>query len=552
MLKTSNLELRTSALWQVQTSALWLCLIVGVGGFLRLYGLEFHSLWQDEGLQYYVATQNSLGELFQQRRSFHPPLSFMINHVFLVFGGSDFLLRLPSALFGMASLPLMYVLARDLTSKREAVFAVLVLALSPFHIWYSQEGRMYSQLLFVSLLSSVILMQALKRGQARWWFYYAIVSAAGIYTHVFMLLGLLVHFLWLLLYERRYLPALMATSVVVALLFLPWALTLPWIGHFARSVSKVGLVVVPASAGRAGFTLAAVPYTFFVYAAGFSLGPTVAELHGNRSAELILRFLPSILLVTSVFAILWATGLWAICRRFGARPLGFCLLGLFVPLAGVVVYSLTPRATFNVRYTVMAFPYFCLFVGTGLAYLFSIKKVLGAAAVLTVIGISSVSVYNHFANPRYTKENIKSAVGFWRQQAQDEPLLAIGSTWSARRYVGVSEAEHVHIVGGKDIVAAIDQVLTAQNTSSAYVSLARDWNQAREIAISKAFSTQVKSYPGVKLLKISRRRPFQTPEPLPDRPLHIPLGVLRQNSERTIGFMLRRSQHSEYFRLSLN
>ena len=99
MLVTSNLELRTSALW--------LCLIVAVGGFLRLYGLEFQSLWHDEGLQYYVATRYSLGELFHQTNSFHPPLSFMINHVFLLFGASDFLLRLPSALFGLASLPAM-------------------------------------------------------------------------------------------------------------------------------------------------------------------------------------------------------------------------------------------------------------------------------------------------------------------------------------------------------------------------------------------------------------------------------------------------------------
>ncbi len=159
----------------LKSEGFWLALIFGVGASLRLYGLDFQSLWQDEGLQYYVATQNSIGELFQQTRSFHPPLSFIVNHLFLLLGDSDFLLRLPSALFGIASLPVLYVLARDLTSKKAAVFAVFVLALSPFHIWYSQEARMYSQLLFLSLLSSVLLLQALRRGEVTWWIYYVLV-----------------------------------------------------------------------------------------------------------------------------------------------------------------------------------------------------------------------------------------------------------------------------------------------------------------------------------------------------------------------------------------
>lgn len=484
----------------------WIWIVVALGGALRFYGLDFQSLWHDEGLQYYVAAHNSLGELFDQRRSFHPPLSFMVNHLFLLLGGSDFFLRLPSALFGIASLPVLYVVAKDLTSKREALFAVFVLAISPFHVWYSQEARMYSQLLFLSLLSTMLLIHALKHGKARWWILYVSVGAAGMYTHVFMGLALGAHFLWVLLFHRRYMLAITISGFAVVLLFLPWAVILPFIGRFARDVSNTGLTVAPASAGRAGFTLAAIPYTFFVYSAGFSLGPTIAELHGNRSAQFILGFLPSILAVLSVFGFLVSTGVVVMYKRFGIRSLVFLLLGLSVPLAGAIVYSLTPRGTFNARYTVIAFPYFCVFIGTALAYISSGKKILGAGAVLAVIGISSVSLYNHFADPRYAKEDVRSAVAFWRQEAKSEPLLAIGSTWPAKRYAGLSTAERLFFVGGKDIVAAIDRVLSAQQFSSAYVVLSRDWNQTREMAIRSAFSsTQERSYPGVKVFKISRQ-----------------------------------------------
>jgi 4-amino-4-deoxy-L-arabinose transferase-like glycosyltransferase len=489
---------------------IWLGVIIVVGATLRLYSLDFQSLWQDEGLQFYVATQNSFSELLHQTRSFHPPLSFIINHVFLLMGESDFFLRLPSALFGIASLPLLYILGRDLTSSREAVLAVFVLAISPFHIWYSQDARMYSQLLFLSLLSTVLLMQALSRGKVRWWVYYILVSAAGMYTHVFMALALTAQFLWLFLYHRRHLLPIVATGVAVAVLFLPWGLYLPWVSNFVVGVSRVGLSAGPASDGRAGFTLAAVPYTFFVYSAGFSLGPTVAELHADKSAGFILSFLPTISVVAVVFTILLGTGIFVMYKRFGLRPCVFSLLGLCLPLAGTLAYALTPHAAFNVRYTIIAFPYFCLFIGTALAYVARTNKFLGVAAVLAVIGISYASIDNHFTNPRYAKEDIRSAVTFWRQAGDEELLLAMGSIYPTHRYVGASDANRLFLIGGENIVPRIEQFFLTQNTSSAYVVLARDWDKARETAIRNAFAgTLERSFPGVKVFRISRPRTLQ-------------------------------------------
>ena len=209
-----------------------------------------------------------------QIRSFHPPLSFLINHAFFQIGESEFFLRLPSALFGIASLPVLYILTTELTSRRVALFSTIVLAISPFHVWYSQEGRMYSQMLFLSLLSSVLLLYAIKRGGARWWVYYVLVSAAGMFTHVFMALALLTQFLWVLLHHRDRLIAHMASGATVFVLFLPWMLLLPWVHRFLDRVSEHGLgagaPVGSQAAFRAGFLLESIPYTFFAYSSGFS------------------------------------------------------------------------------------------------------------------------------------------------------------------------------------------------------------------------------------------------------------------------------------------
>jgi mannosyltransferase len=485
----------------------WLALIFGIGASLRLYGLEFQSLWQDEGLQYYVATHNSIGELFRQRLSFHPPLSFMVNHCFLLLGDSDFLVRLPSALFGIASLPVLYLLARDLTSRQAAIFSVFVLALSPFHIWYSQEGRMYSQLMFFSLLSSVLLLQALRRAKASWWIYYTVVSAAGMYTHVFMGFTLAAHFLWIIMYYRRHVLPLITTGFAVALIFFPWILFLPWVTGFARNVSAHGLAIGLASDGRAGFTWATVPYTLFTYGAGFSLGPSVAELHADKSIESILTFLPSIAVVMSVFVVLLSIGVWKINKCFGVREGMFCFLGLLIPLVGTAIYSLTPRATFNVRYTVIAFPFFCLLIGTALTFLNRANKSFQTLAVLAVTGISAGSIYNHFTNPRYAKEDIRSAVAFWRHKAGNEALLAVGSIYPAQRYVGNSDAKRLFLIGtnSDEIVPRIERIFLKENTSSAYVVVARDWDKSSETAIRNALSGTVeRTFPGAKLFRVSR------------------------------------------------
>ncbi|MCI0563189.1 MAG: glycosyltransferase family 39 protein, partial [Nitrososphaera sp.] len=245
----------------VEHEKIWLWLIILVGAALRLYHLDSQSLWQDEGLQYFIANAENIGSVLErtQWRTWHPPLSFFINHLFLLVGSSDFFLRLPSALFGIGSLPLCYVLVKRLTSGDIALFVILVFALSPFHIWYSQEGRMYAQLLFFSLLSSVVLLQALERSQWRWWFFYAFVVAAGMLTHILMAFGVMAHLFWVLLYHRRHLLWFIAGGVVAALLFLPWAYTSPKVKNFLKPSSTPRTYTGSASSG---FSWEVLPYTF--------------------------------------------------------------------------------------------------------------------------------------------------------------------------------------------------------------------------------------------------------------------------------------------------
>lgn len=484
---------------------IWLWLIILVGAALRLYHLDSQSLWQDEGLQYFIASAENIESVFEriQWRTWHPPLSFLINHLFLLVGSSDFFLRLPSALFGIGSLPLCYVLVKRLASGYIALFVVLVFALSPFHIWYSQEGRMYAQLLFLSLLSSVVLLQALERSQWRWWFFYAFVVAAGMLTHILMAFGVMAHLFWVLLYYRRHLRWFIAGGVVAALLFLPWAYTSPKVKNFLKPSSTPRTYTGSASSG---FSWEVLPYTFFAYSAGFSLGPTVAELHEDRSVGFLLQFLPLILAVGIIIGTLLVSGMWALYKNYGVRCFVFFLLALVVPLGGAAFFSFMPKGLFNVRYTIMAFPAFCMFVGTAVAIAYRKNQFVGMVALLAVLSISTASLVNHFSNPRYAKEDIKSAVAAWHLVAKDQYLLSFvpgGTRDAINRYLEEHERDQ-HISGGQtQVVAKTREFFVTHDVSSAYVLLARDWHQARENALRSAFSVANEHvYPGAKLLRI--------------------------------------------------
>ena len=175
---------------------------------------------------------------------------------------------------------------------------------------------------------------------------------------------------------------------------------------------------------------------------------------------------------------------------------------------------MTPNATFNVRYAITAFPYFCLLVGTTVASLDRTNKTFSALALVALIGISATSLYNRFTNPRYANEDIRSAVAFWRQNGGDEGLIAFGSPYPAHRYVAPLEAKRLFTVGGKDIVSLIEQVFVSHDISSAYVVLARDWDRAGETAIRNAFGgTLERSFPGVQVFRISSPKTFRTSDP---------------------------------------
>lgn len=205
--------------------------IIALGAVLRVSELDADSLWLDEASSVKFSRDSLSGIIDTTAKDVHPPLYYFTLHYWIkLFGDSETSARLLSALFGILALPATYLLARRLFDRATGLLAVLLLALSRFHLEFSQEARMYSLLCLLGVLSFYFFIRLLE-DKSRWLALagYILTSALMMYTHVysfFILAAQNLYFLTLLFIARdvfrRHWKRWLVTQITLAILFLPW------------------------------------------------------------------------------------------------------------------------------------------------------------------------------------------------------------------------------------------------------------------------------------------------------------------------------------------
>jgi 4-amino-4-deoxy-L-arabinose transferase-like glycosyltransferase len=209
---------------------------------LRLWGLGAESAWIDEAYSISLAKHSVIQILKGTAADQHPPLYYLLLHYWLLFGSSVVYARALSLVIGMIQIGQSLRFGRKLAGDWLALGTGLLLAISPMHVWYSQEARMYILLASLTTASTAELWDCLQ-GKNRW-LLYSLFSILAIYTHyfaIFVFAGqaiLVLAWAWMKR-EKRGLFYWAGTMLVVGLAFLPWfpiALnqtrfhTMSWIG----------------------------------------------------------------------------------------------------------------------------------------------------------------------------------------------------------------------------------------------------------------------------------------------------------------------------------
>lgn len=218
---------------------IWITLIlILVAAFaLRLYHLNA-GLWFDEIMTNVHYARLPFGEIITtyDSENNHFLFSILAHLSLLIFGDSAWALRLPAVLFGVGSIWALYLLGREVSSPREGLLSAALLAFSYHHLWFSQNARGYTGLLFWAILSSYFLIKASKDNLPSTWLLFAFSAALGIYTHltmVFVVAGQFSVYAVALITRRKELEAapwngfIFGFSFSACLTFLLYALVIP-------------------------------------------------------------------------------------------------------------------------------------------------------------------------------------------------------------------------------------------------------------------------------------------------------------------------------------
>jgi mannosyltransferase len=453
------------------------CMVLATA--LRLFQLGTSNFWYDEAETIGYATN-----LFPIR-DIHPPTYYAIVHVVMQLGISEFWVRLPSFLMGVAAVAMVFSIGRMIVSNQVALIATLLVSISPILIWHSQDARMYSQVILGCLLIVYFYIQILRRGTTLDWVGYVFAALFAAYTQLYAVLLIGVLNLHLLIFHRHLLMRWIVAQVLLVLGYAPWIIFL--------------VTMPPEQIGGAQRTLAAFPYTFFAFTNGYTLGPSILELR-TFSLGTLVPYLPLIVPIMLAVAILFVAGavyLWRNNRETAALIILWAVLPAVI---GVAVPFIVRSMTYNVRYVLFSVPAFLLILAGGVV---SLKRYrLGSVLLVVVILYNSISLYNHFADGRYAKEDVRSAAEFVAANASAEDhILVITVDRLFRWYY-----EPDNLIVSNPASATTDQIFNTaiSGTDRVWLVESRPWQSDPKQTLKTLFDNQYPvisqvDFPGVKV-----------------------------------------------------
>jgi 4-amino-4-deoxy-L-arabinose transferase-like glycosyltransferase len=161
-----------------------------------------------------------------------PPLYYALAWAWTQLTGTgEFGLRSLSALAGVATVPVAFLVGAELRSRRTGLVAAALVAVNPMLVWYSQEARGYSLFVLLASISLLYFLRALDRGRRGDFVGWGLASALALATHYFAVFPIVAEGLWLL--RRRGRDAIPGLGIVlgVGALLAPLAIHQMSLGH---------------------------------------------------------------------------------------------------------------------------------------------------------------------------------------------------------------------------------------------------------------------------------------------------------------------------------
>ncbi|MDP2663474.1 MAG: glycosyltransferase family 39 protein [Dehalococcoidia bacterium] len=410
---------------EIERVSTFLLIILGFG--LRIFRLDLQSIWADEGLSIYRASQDLSSIPGLSEAGIHPPLYDTLLHFWLLLAGNrEFSTRFLSLFFGVLALAAIFQIGRSLLGRRGALLATLVAATSPFLVYYSQETRMYAPTLLFSLLSAVATLKWIRgAGSKGWLACYILAAGAAVYSHYYawLVVGSLNLFvmLWVWVSGRSSLPRLKGWAIAqaaVALIYLPWAGVL---------LNKYETYLTP---GSSTSPLTLLYQTLVSFGLSYSAGQAAAtpvQIDVPADHQRVVAMAVALAVIAA-----WGAVSGFLAGRGEKRSIDWVFLPVYLllPIAGILALSWGKR-DIAPRYLLFAAPAYYLLIGQGLASLLTVgpvfRRTAGVAALLIVLGVSYRSLHNYYYDPTYWRDDIRGTVDFVNDRSRTGDAVVLNA-----------------------------------------------------------------------------------------------------------------------------
>ena len=390
-----------------------LVIVIFLGIILRIYRLGKQNFWIDEVL---VIEKSITLPSFKETLSWAinwmgPPFyNFLIHFWIKLFGHSEFSIRFLSVSFGAFTLLLIYKVGKKLFNEEVGLLSAYIMAISPLHIVYSQEGKMYTLLPFLGLLSIYFLYRALIKNKNHNWTIYFISTVLLIYTHnwgLFLVISENIFFLLLYLKGNKYkfnIKKYFIIQLLIVLFYLPWTYIL-----FRQFIALKTFVCIR----WVGFRH--IPATFACFS-----GKVLRIADNWLEVDS-----PFCAFGTGIYSLLFCMGLFWKNEEAKKREILLLISYIFPTLIIPFLISLkAPIYDFS-KHTIIVLPAFCLISGYGLS---KIRNIPWKTLIILGILVSSFPImYKYYF--LWTKSEDKLIVRYVEQNSQKNDIIVIVPGW---------------------------------------------------------------------------------------------------------------------------
>ena len=385
-----------------------------VAAILRLLYLDRQSIWVDEGLSV-ALTHTPWREMIltTPHNDAMSPYLVLLRLWIMRFGDSAASLRIPSVIFSVATLPLLYALARRLAGARAAAVTTILFAINVFSIRYAQEARCYSLMVLLVVGSWIFFLRCVETPAPTNYAGYILTSVVGAYTQVFNALSY---------------PA-------------QW-ISMVWRSH--RIKPRLGLVVSVLLV-----CVLIIPKAMSVLSTDLGQNRWVSSLSPDLILHLVIAFSGSLTTGRGEFLLTGAYLLAAVCGalalilvpresdRSGNRR-RFILLGFAIPVAAVLIVSIVKPSLVN-RYLSEALPLFMILCAIGLCR--ARPRWVGAAGLAAIAVLSFYQDYLYYRYGDGEREGWSAATAYILSHAKSGDAVAFviaESRWPYDYYLSKS------------------------------------------------------------------------------------------------------------------